>query len=110
MFAEKKIKMEQVQLNEKEIAILSILVNGDSYGYEIVKVANSAGFRLMLGGLYNLMKRLDKKGFVTSYWGEETEERGGSRRRYYKITGAGEEAFLTARAIYQNLFNLNLSS
>ena len=35
---------------------------------------------------YTSLKRLEKQGFVESYWGDETQ---GARRKYYHMTPAG---------------------
>ncbi|MEM1320356.1 MAG: PadR family transcriptional regulator [Bacteroidota bacterium] len=99
--------MDNIKLNRKEIAILGILIGEDCYGYELVKKAGEKGETLMLGGLYNIMKSLTKKELVESYWGDDSKGRGGSRRRYYKITGKGENAFTTARKEWIRLLNMN---
>lgn len=39
------------------------------------------------GTLYSLLKRLETKGLLTSYWGDESH---GGRRRYYAITDMGK--------------------
>jgi DNA-binding PadR family transcriptional regulator len=36
------------------------------------------------------LKRLENDGFITSYWGDETQ---GGRRRYYHITPNGERQY-----------------
>lgn len=40
--------------------------------------------------LYSAMARMEKKGFVVSYYGEETF---GRRRTYYKITQTGRDYY-----------------
>ena len=40
--------------------------------------------------LYTAFRRLEKQGYIRSYWGDESM---GARRRYYSITGAGKEYF-----------------
>jgi DNA-binding PadR family transcriptional regulator len=40
--------------------------------------------------LYSSYKRLEKEGYVTSYWGDETQ---GARRKYYHITDRGRELY-----------------
>ena len=36
------------------------------------------------------LSRMEKKGYVDSRWGDDTEERSGARKRYYRLTGLGE--------------------
>jgi DNA-binding PadR family transcriptional regulator len=47
-------------------------------------------YELKEATLYSAYKRLEKEGFITSYWGDETQ---GARRRYYRITEKGAEQY-----------------
>lgn len=70
--------------------ILKILLDGDNYGYEIMKAVstNSSGdYELKEPSLYTSLKRLEKQGHIQSYWGSETQ---GGRRKYYHITDSGK--------------------
>ena len=72
--------------------ILTQLMRGDNYGYEINKTIQQRtggqyGFKEAT--LYTAFKRLEAGGFITSYWGDSGA---GARRRYYSITPAGWEA------------------
>ncbi len=72
--------------------ILSRLLKGDSYGYEINKVIStlsSGRFELKEATLYTAFKRLEELGYIASYWGDSGV---GARRRYYTITSAGKDA------------------
>lgn len=83
----------------KEARILSVLLSKEKYGLEIVKfLKKETGKGTSLGGLYPTLHRLEKKGFIKGRWGESTAERGGNRRRYYRLTGAGEKALKEIRA------------
>lgn len=71
--------------------ILGLLLDGNRYGFEIYKeiIKRSAGqYELKEPTLYTAFRRLEKQGWVESYWGEETQ---GARRRYYRITPLGRE-------------------
>ena len=71
--------------------ILCCLSEGDSYGYEInSRILEKSGrsYELKEATLYTTFRRLEKQGYVTSYWGNESS---GPRRRYYSITGVGRE-------------------
>ena len=73
--------------------ILALLLRGDSYGYEINKVISTLSsnrFELKEATLYTAFKRLEETGQIMSYWGSEAT---GARRRYYRITPAGREAY-----------------
>lgn len=73
--------------------ILGLLADGDQYGYGITKlVLERSGrlYELKEATMYSSLKRLEKNGCITSYWGDETQ---GGRRRYYRITQSGRELY-----------------
>ena len=77
--------------------LLTQLLKGDSYGYEINKNVQSRtegawGFKEAT--LYTAFRRLEQAGLITSYWGDSGP---GARRRYYSITDAGREACKAGR-------------
>ena len=73
--------------------ILHLLTEGDSYGYEISKEIQSRSGGLYIikeTTLYSAFSRLEKQGYISSYYGEETF---GRRRTYYKITPTGRRYY-----------------
>ncbi len=69
--------------------ILSLLLSGDSYGYEISKrIRQISGERYVMKEttLYSAFSRLEAGGYIQSFPGAETM---GRRRTYYRITQAG---------------------
>ncbi|WP_373284358.1 PadR family transcriptional regulator [Virgibacillus oceani] len=73
--------------------ILNLLLSGDKYGYQITKLiyANSGeNYELKEATMYSSLKRLEKEGNITSYWGDANQ---GGRRKYYKITPIGEKTY-----------------
>ncbi len=74
--------------------ILSILIDGDSYGYEISKKIRDISkekYVIKETTLYSAFTRLEKNGYITSYPGEKTH---GKKRTYYKLTSAGFAYYL----------------
>lgn len=69
--------------------ILFQLYQEDSYGYQINKnimsITNNQ-FEIKEATLYTSFRRLEKQGFILSYWGDATT---GARRRYYTLTEDG---------------------
>jgi DNA-binding PadR family transcriptional regulator len=92
--------------------VLSILKDGDAYGFEIYNTIlerTAEQYELKETTLYSSYKRLEKDGCITSYWGDETQ---GARRRYYHITDKGRELYAQnkkdwefTRAILEKLLN-----
>lgn len=72
--------------------VLSILAEGESYGYEILKRVRELSdgeLEWTDGMLYPLLHRLQRLGYVTPEWRTPPE---GRRRKYYAITDAGRAA------------------
>ncbi|MBD2305653.1 helix-turn-helix transcriptional regulator [Chroococcidiopsis sp. FACHB-1243] len=63
------------------------------YGLEIIEALEKGSggkLKVSFGTLYPALRRLEKKGFVETRWGNEIpEERGGARRKYYRISAKG---------------------
>lgn len=94
---------KNVSLNQ--IYVLSTLLDQDRYGLDIVKtVAEQSNILVAIGSLYNILSKLEREGFVESYWGEETAERGGHRKKYYKITGAGQSYLKDVQSGLSNMW------
>ncbi|MEL6559384.1 MAG: PadR family transcriptional regulator [Bacteroidota bacterium] len=71
--------------------ILSILMEGEDYGYEIIrKVKDYSGGKLEWSEpmLYPVLHRLEKNNFISSQW---RILENGRKRKYYKITTEGQE-------------------
>ncbi len=71
--------------------ILSVLKNGDSYGYEIVqrvKELTQGGINWKEASIYPVLKKLENGGMIKSYWKVQQGER---PRKYYSILNNGKE-------------------
>jgi PadR family transcriptional regulator PadR len=69
--------------------LLSILLDGESYGYQIIKKTRAlSGGHLewSFGMLYPVLHRLEKDGFIASKWKTSGV---GRLRKYYRLTEAG---------------------
>ncbi|WP_410514226.1 PadR family transcriptional regulator [Paenibacillus sp. BR2-3] len=75
-----------------ETVLLSLLREKPVYGYELARTAldrSDGTFELKEATLYLGLKRLEKNGLLTSFWGDSNN--GGGRRKYYELTEAGDE-------------------
>jgi PadR family transcriptional regulator, regulatory protein PadR len=71
--------------------ILSLLEDKDSYGYEInhtIASSTNKQFILTEATLYTAFKRLEKAGYITSYWQDGLNQ---TKRKYYSITESGKQ-------------------
>jgi DNA-binding PadR family transcriptional regulator len=98
---------ENFDLSALEEDIMTVLDFHELYGLQIIKAIEEASGgkrRLGVGSVYPTLHRLEKKGFVTSKWGDDRpEERGGARRKYYEITALGRNVLRDTQATRANL-------
>jgi transcriptional regulator len=81
--------------------VLAILLEGDSYGYAIIKRVNElSGGHLQWtdGMLYPVLHRLERQGYVAAKWGASDT---GRRRKYYRITREGRAQLAAQREQWQ---------
>jgi PadR family transcriptional regulator, regulatory protein PadR len=96
----------EIMLGELEqIVLLAVLRVGDAaYGVpvhtEIVKLAKRD---LTLGTVYKTLSRLEDKGFVRSYAGDPTPQRGGRRTRCFAVTAAGRKSLESTLATLRRM-------
>lgn len=87
--------MGRSSLGEFERAVLLALVGlrDDAYGMRIrQELEDRLGRAVSIGAVYTTLDRLEQKGFVRSYWGEPTPERGGRAKKYFEILAPGATA------------------
>lgn len=78
--------------------ILECLLDGDKYGYEIIKeVKDKTDGKVVLKepSLYSSLKRFEQKGYITSYWGDSDI---GGRRHYYSLTEPGRNYYMGVKS------------
>lgn len=100
MLSETPISKDLVAASSTPI-VLSILAEGDSYGYAILKrVKELSGGRMEWtdGMLYPVLHRLERFGHVEARW-EAAET--GRRRKYYQITAGGQAQLAEERRQWQ---------
>ena len=74
-----------------DMLILMTLTLAPLHGYAIaqhIERSSESVLRVEQGSLYPALERLQRKGWVTSKWGESPTKR---RARYYTITAAGRK-------------------
>ena len=82
-------------LGEFEQLVLFAVVSlePDGYGATIRQlIEDKAGRNVSAGAVYTTLERLEARGLVASAWGAPTAERGGKRKRHYRLRPAGREA------------------
>jgi PadR family transcriptional regulator PadR len=75
------------QLTYSTAAVLQALGSGYRYGFDIINVTGLAS-----GSVYPILRRLERAGYVTAAWEDQTaaHRRQRPQRKYYELTGAGD--------------------
>jgi PadR family transcriptional regulator PadR len=83
----------------EQIVLLAVLRTGlNAYGVPIrLEIEERTGRSLTVGALYRTLDRLEQKGYVASWFGDPTPERGGRSKRYFKVRPAGLRALRASR-------------
>lgn len=82
-------------LGEFEYLLLAAAVRlgEDAYGAAIRReIEDATGRRCSIGALYTTLDRLQAKGFVKTWMGESTPQRGGRAKRMVRVTSKGVRA------------------
>jgi PadR family transcriptional regulator len=86
----------------ESVLLLAILRLGDdAYGVTIRRELRERAHKdVAVGAIYTGLDRLERKGFVESWLGEPTAERGGRAKRFYRVLPAGAKAVERAEAAF----------
>ena len=77
----------------EQLVLFAVLQQDHAYGVTIRdEIEARTGRRASAGAVYTTLERLEARGLVSSHWGEPTPERGGKRKRFYRLKPAGREA------------------
>jgi Transcriptional regulator PadR-like family. len=90
----------------EQLVLLAIVhLRGDAYGIPIVEeIERRTGREAARAAVYVTLRRLEEKGYVSSWMGDPTPERGGKARRYVKIQAAGRRALRESRQLADRMW------
>lgn len=93
-------------LGEFEQLVLLALVRlgDDAYGVTVHgEIERRARREVALGAVYKTLARLEAKGLVGARLGDPTPERGGRRKRHYRVSAAGKRALSRSLATIRRM-------
>ncbi len=102
------IEMGKHHLGEfEEIVMLTVaILHGEAYGISIIdEIETRLKRKVSIGALQTVLRRLEKKGLLTSAFGETTKVRGGKRKRYFTVTKYGKKVLQEAKEQRMGLWN-----
>lgn len=87
------------------LALMRLTQQGsDPYGVSICDdITARTGRDVSLGAVYKTLERLEDKGLVSSRFGEPTAERGGRRKKHFKLMASGQRALKASMAALRNM-------
>jgi len=91
MYCDVMLRRELIAASAEPL-ILSLLAQGESYGYAIIQEILARSKEQMKwtdGMLYPLLHRMERKGFIGSRWAESET---GRKRKYYFLKEKGAQA------------------
>jgi len=91
----------------EQVVLLTIArLKDQAYGMAIrQEIANRTGRDVGIGSVYSALDRMEDKGFITSFLGDPTPERGGKAKRFYRLERAGVLALQRAREMFTRLWD-----
>jgi len=101
--------MKGTHLGEFEELVLltcALLINS-AYSVTIgAEIEDQTGRSITLSTVHTALYRLEKKGFLESYLGGASGERGGRRKRLYRITAAGFDVLNQAKELRTRMWSM----
>jgi PadR family transcriptional regulator, regulatory protein PadR len=93
----------------EELVLLTVATLGEeAYGVSIQQDIEARCNRsISIGALHSTIARLEEKGFLKSWLGGATQERGGRSKRYYEISQTGKKAVSESKSLRDELWNLS---
>lgn len=91
----------ELKKGSTELLTLSLVEERSRHGYEIRKLIQerSGGvIRLHVASLYQLLYRLETRGWIQGRWVEKPGQR---RRRFYRLTAEGRKVLAAQRSVWE---------
>ncbi|WP_339757798.1 PadR family transcriptional regulator [Algoriphagus aquimarinus] len=91
----------------EELILLTVgILDQEAYGVAILEeIKNQTGRKVNISAIHTVLNRLEEKGFLKSYMGGATEERGGRRKRLFSISASGRAAIEEVKNVRNKLFD-----
>ena len=96
----------------EELVLLTVAsLAEDAYGVTIKdSIEKRTDRSISMGALHSTITRLEEKGYLKSWLGEPTQERGGRRKRYFEVTQQGKVELHNIKALRDELWKLSKST
>jgi DNA-binding PadR family transcriptional regulator len=90
---------------EELVLLAAFSIDGEAYGVSLQeKLEELLERTVSIGAVYAALDRLERKGYVTSWIGEATSERGGRRKRLFAVSPAGVATLKRVRRVRERIW------
>jgi len=99
--------MKGIHLGELEgLVLLTVaLLKDEAYGVSVKSnLLDKASRKVNISAVHAVLHRLEKKGLLTSYFGESSAVRGGRRKRLFKLTTTGLNSLQELKMIRTRMY------
>ena len=100
--------MQKTLLGELEQVVLLAVLRLGSSAYAVSirdEIRGRAGIDVSRGTVYVTLERLERKGFLQSWFADPTPERGGKAKRYFKARPAALRALSECRDVLLKMWD-----
>lgn len=100
--------MQRINLGEFEelVLLIAALLHDNAYGISVMQeIEAQTGRQINISAVHSALDRLEQKGYLKSYHGGATSERGGRRKRLFQVTASGARALSDVRDMRNSLYD-----
>lgn len=100
--------MQRVNLGEFEelVLLIAAVLHENAYGISAMQeIESQTGRQINISAVHSALDRLEQKGYLKSYLGGATGERGGRRKRLFQVTSAGAKVLSEVKDTRNSLYD-----
>ena len=99
------VKGENLGEFEELVLLAAAGLGVDAYGVSVMQfIIDETGRNVNISAVHEVLKRLERKGYLRSKMGGATTLRGGRRKRYFTVTAGGKQSLDEAIRMKMQLY------
>jgi len=100
-----KLKGDNLGEFEELVLLAAATLEDQAYGVALMHyIIKETGRNVNISAVHEVLKRLERKGYLKSKMGGATAERGGRRKRYFILTSPGRRTLAEAMKLKIQLY------
>jgi DNA-binding PadR family transcriptional regulator len=108
-----KLKGDNLGEFEELVLLAAATLESEAYGVAVMHyISKETGRSVNISAVHEVLKRLERKGYLKSKMGGATAERGGRRKRFFILTSTGkktlDEAMKLKIQLYKRVPNFSI--